>query len=101
MRAWANTLTDVYLEETLGGTLTSAQNLGRFAVWEQAGEGARFFASEVLDANVCGPCANVDKKPYASLEEAYQDYPSGMYAHCVAGSRCRGTIIAVFGSGLL
>lgn len=99
VRAWANTLTDVYLEETLGGTLTSAQNLGRFAVWAQAGEEAQFFASEILDANVCSECARVDKKPYASLQEALLDYPSGMYAHCLAGSRCRGTIVAVFGGG--
>lgn len=96
VRAWAGTLTDVYLEETLGGALTSAQNAGRFAAWESTGDEPNFYASEILDANTCPECAKVDNKTYASMSEALQDYPAGGYAFCIAGSRCRGTLVAVY-----
>lgn len=95
VRAWASTLTDTYLEETLGGALTAAQNAGRFSVFAQAGDNTQFFASEIMDGNTCTNCAQVDGKHYASLEEGMMDYPGGTYAYCLAGTRCRGTLVAL------
>lgn len=90
-------LTDAYLNQTLGQALTTAQNTGRFAAAGEAREATRWYASELLDGNTCGPCAGIDGTEYASAEEAQADYPTGGYFDCDGDERCRGTIVVVFG----
>lgn len=90
------TLTDAYLEQQLGNVLTIAQNQGRMAAAEQAMEPASWYASELLDANTCPPCAAIDGKLYATVAEARADYPVGGYKDCDGRERCRGTIVVVY-----
>lgn len=92
-----DSLTDAYLEERLGGSLTGAQNEGRIAAMGGAPDGTRYYSSELLDANTCSACASIDDTEYASLDEATADYPSGGYINCEGGERCRGTLVAVYG----
>lgn len=54
------------------------------------------YASEVMDANTCEECAEIDGKEYATLPEAEEDYPVGGYVDCEGGLRCRGTLVAVY-----
>lgn len=56
------------------------------------------YASELLDANTCGPCSLVDGTDYPSLEAAEADYPEGTYYACAGGARCRGTLVYVWGA---
>lgn len=93
---WARSLGTTYLEETLGGALTQAQNAGRFAVFASASV-SKLFASEIMDANTCGECANIDGREYTTVEAALEDYPAGGYIFCEGGPRCRGTIVALYG----
>jgi hypothetical protein len=83
----------------IGSAMSSAQNAGRYAVLNVAPPGL-YMASEVLDKNTCGPCRKIDGTEFTSLSEAAQAYPSGAagYASCAGGGRCRGTMIAVWGS---
>jgi hypothetical protein len=93
-------LSTAYLADRLGGALTSAQNYGRVAAFrqaEQAGQSASYYASELLDENTCDPCAAEDGTEFGSLAEAEQDYPTGGFAECLGGDRCRGTVVAVYG----
>jgi hypothetical protein len=90
--AW---LSEAYLEEQLGGALLQAQNSGRKAAMEAAGASS-YYASELLDANTCDPCSTIDGTEYASLEDAEADYPTGGYADCDGGPRCRGTLVAIY-----
>lgn len=60
---------------------------------------ASVYASELLDANTCGPCATVDGRTYASLEDGLVDYPgAGGFVACDGGARCRGTLVLVHGT---
>ena len=90
-------LSDAFLEEQLGGSIVQATNEGRRA---QIGEGqvgaTRIYASELLDANTCGPCRAVDGREFGSLAAAEGEYPTGGYRDCEGGLRCRGTLVAVF-----
>jgi hypothetical protein len=95
VRSWGSKLSDAYLEETLGSALTSAQNAGRYAVYGQDAGSFHVYASEIMDANTCTFCAQNDGKQYVSMEEGLADYPTGQYVGCVAGPRCRGTLIFV------
>lgn len=57
------------------------------------------YASELLDSATCGPCATVDGRTYATLEDALVDYPgAGGFVGCDGGSRCRGTLVLVHGT---
>lgn len=87
-----------WTKDQLAGAVQAAQNTGRFAVWDgvPAETPVQWYASELLDANTCGPCAANDGREYDSLEEAQQEYPSGGYMDCDGGPRCRGTVVAVF-----
>lgn len=91
-------LTDTYLTDQLGGSLTSAQNTGRFEVMREA-DPERFLASELLDAVTCENCADVDGREFDSLEDAEALYPTGGYVDCLGGPRCRGTIVAIYEGG--
>lgn len=56
------------------------------------------YASELLDRNTCGPCAEIDGRTYATLEDGLEDYPgAGGFIGCDGGSRCRGTLVLVHG----
>lgn len=56
----------------------------------------RYYASELLDRNTCGPCSLVDGVEYETLEAGEEDYPGGTYIGCEGGERCRGTLVAVW-----
>jgi hypothetical protein len=87
-------LSPAYLSDMLGGALTQAQNQGRMLVFQQAP--GTYHSSELLDQNTCEPCASVDGTDYDSLDDAESDYPTGGYAECAGGPRCRGTIVVVY-----
>jgi hypothetical protein len=91
-----NGLSNSYLEDQLGGTLMQAQNGARRAVFGTGPE-ATYYSSELLDGNTCRNCKDVDGDPYDTLADAIEDYPSGGYSRCLGGSRCRGTVVAVYG----
>ena len=60
-----------------------------------AGDVARYYASELLDQDTCANCWAVDGTQYATPDDALADYPTGTYAGCLDGGRCRGTLVAV------
>lgn len=93
VREHLSSLSSAFLEQELGGVLTAAQNSARRAVFA-ANPPKRIYASELLDANTCAPCAEIDGKEYADLSAAEVDYPVGAYAECEGGGYCRGTLIA-------
>ena len=113
-----------FLSDQLGGALTAAMNAGRKAtmavaearinsvkagkpvtasrgapVIAQADDsaGMTIYASELLDDATCDPCAQIDGTEYMTLDDAEEDYPSGGYTDCDGWSRCRGTLVAVYG----
>lgn len=90
-------LKGAFVEDQLGGALTSAQNGGRRAVFAAAPQGVRLYASEILDSNTCGPCFAEDGTQFDTLDAARAEYSSGGYDNCLGGPRCRGTIVAVYG----
>lgn len=83
----------------IGSAMSSAQNAGRMAVLNVAPAGL-YLASEALDKNTCGPCRKIDGTEFTSLAAAAEAYPAGAggYVNCAGGGRCRGTMIAVWGS---
>lgn len=90
------------LADQLLAALHAAQNMGRIAAAQAGldmGHDARFTATEIHDANTCGPCAEVDGTVFPTMEAAQEAYPSGGYAGCDGRERCRGTIIADWGPG--
>jgi hypothetical protein len=89
-------LSDSYLEDQLGGALMQAQNSARRTVFGN-GPAASYYSSELLDGNTCLNCRDVDGKEYESLDDTIEDYPSGGFSRCLGGSRCRGTVVAVYG----
>lgn len=88
-------LTDTYLADQFGGAISAAQNAGRLATMDENGA-SLFYASELLDANTCDPCAEIDGTEYSSAEEAAADYPGGGFRDCDGGPRCRGIVVAVY-----
>lgn len=87
-------LSDDYLQQQLSGATVQAMNTGRKAVFQE--NPPKFlYASELLDENACTECTAVDGTEYDTLEEAEADYPTGGYANCEGGPRCRGTLIGV------
>jgi hypothetical protein len=57
-----------------------------------------FYASELNDVNACAPCRSIDGTKFDSVDAADTAYGSGKYSGCAGGARCRGQLIAVFGS---
>jgi len=88
-------LSGAYVEQEAGGATQAAFNYGRFAYFAESLP-KTLYASEILDANTCSPCASVDGTEYISLGDAERDYPGGGYDSCAGGDRCRGTIVAVY-----
>jgi hypothetical protein len=99
VRAHLEELTNAFLNDSLGGALTQAQNAGRRLVMTSADGDVSIYSSELLDTNTCEACAAVDGTQYTSQTEADADYPTGGYADCFGGPRSRGTLVAVYGEG--
>jgi hypothetical protein len=113
VRSYLLELSDAELELQLGGATMQAYNAGRKAFMRaqeeppvepimaraEPGGAVRMaiYASEVMDENTCGPCADIDGTEYDTLAEAEEDYPTGGYVECEGGLRCRGTLVAVYG----
>lgn len=91
-------LSDAQLREQVGAAITTAQNDGRVAVLNVAPQ-ATYVSTEILDGSTCAPCREVDGKKYETLAAARAAYPSGGYVDCLGGSRCRGTLVAVWPQG--
>lgn len=96
VRDHLNGLTEAGPREAVAGAVTAAQNEGRRTVLAVAPK-ATYTSSEILDANVCGPCREEDGKTYGTLNEALRAYPAGGFRECLGGPRCRGTYIATWG----
>lgn len=98
VREHLETLTDAYPKKTIGSTVSTAQNAGRVAQLEAilAADPEQFvavYASEILDANTCGPCRDIDGTRFKNLEEAADAYPAGQYIACDGGDQCRGLLV--------
>lgn len=75
-----------------------AHGIGRREAQTSLPEPAELYASELLDRNTCGPCGELDGREYDTMAEALEDYPgAGGYVGCEGGSRCRGTLVIVWG----
>lgn len=94
-------LTDSALTNRLPGALSAAQNESRIATF-LGGPSADLFASEVNDANTCGPCVDIDGQYIGNTADAdISDaidllYPAGGYIDCQGRERCRGSIVASY-----
>jgi hypothetical protein len=91
-------LTDRFLRDQLGGALSMAQHAGRMAVLSGWDGDVDLYASEVNDKNACANCRSIDGAKFDSRDEADAAYGGGKYVACLGGARCRGQLIAVFGS---
>jgi hypothetical protein len=94
VRDHLTSLSDSYLNDTLGGAMTSAQNQGRMLTMQQSP--ATAYSSELLDENTCDACEEEDGTQFDTIDDALQDYPTGGYSECAGGPRCRGTVVAVY-----
>jgi 2'-5' RNA ligase len=85
--------------DQLGAALSAAQHEGRVAAFDATPDDVpmRLMASEVLDANTCEPCLDIDQKIFDSVQEAKNTYRSGGYNGCLGGLRCRGILVARWG----
>jgi hypothetical protein len=84
-----------YVRSELAGSMSAAQNFGRFAVL-QASPPGHYYASELLDKNTCKPCSSIDGREFTTLGDAEQAYPAGGYVSCQGGGRCRGELVTVW-----
>lgn len=89
-------LSTAYLQDQLGGAMTASMNSGRRALMAE-GQPSQIYASELLDDNTCTNCIAEDGTQFVSLDDAERFYPSGGFVECLGGSRCRGTLVAVYG----
>jgi hypothetical protein len=89
---------DVYASDQIQGMINSTVNQSRMDVFQDAendGQQVQLYASELLDSNTCGNCMDVDGEDLEQ-DEAFEMYAGGGYIECEGGSRCRGTVIAVY-----
>jgi hypothetical protein len=91
-------LGDRFLRDQLGGAVSHAQHIGRMAALSGYSGPVDLYASERNDTNACAPCREIDGKRFDSAAAADAAYGSGKYSGCAGGARCRGQLIAVFGS---
>lgn len=91
-------LSDRYLRDQLGGALSAAQHAGRIAVLDGWDGHVDLYASELNDANVCENCLEIDGTKFADRADAEAAYGAGKFRDCLGGARCRGQLVAVFGS---
>jgi hypothetical protein len=88
------------VRDQLWAALQAAWNAGRMRVMEAAPASAGtavYYATEYLDDNTCTTCVQEDGAQFESLAAARKAYTNGGYIGCLAGLRCRGTVIAVWG----
>lgn len=88
------------VRDQLWAALQAAWNAGRFRVMEAAPASAGtavYYATEYLDDNTCTACVAEDGAEFADLAAARAVYVNGGYVGCLAGLRCRGTVIALWG----
>jgi len=95
VRGYLEGLKGVAMEEQVGGAVTQAYNTGR-REFMRAADPKEVYASEILDANTCEPCAEEDGESWPSIAAAEAAYPIGGYIDCEGGLKCRGTVIAVY-----
>lgn len=97
-------LSDAQVAQAAGGALSAAQNAARMATIT-AGPRALLVATEVSDRNTCAACNDIDGQVFGwsddpgAVDAAQAAYPSGGYVLCVGGSRCRGTMYALYNTG--
>lgn len=86
------------IRDQLGRLVQQGTSLGRMSALQGKPDdvNVKYIATELLDANTCGPCKTIDGKEYNTLEESLEDYPSGQYRSCDGGPRCRGFVFAVY-----
>lgn len=82
------------VSDGLSGALSAAQTTGRAATLSALPTGTTWRATELLDANTCGPCSEVDGTTYTKWADAEAAYPLGGFVDCLGGLRCRGRIVA-------
>jgi len=94
-------LSSSYLADRLGGAVQTAQNYGRAqamaAAEAAASGGATYYASELLDAATCDPCAEIDGQQFESWDDMNANYGTSGFVLCEGGDRCRGTAVALYG----
>jgi hypothetical protein len=89
---------DVYASDQLKGMINEAVNQARTEVFTDAsddGNRITMYSSELLDANTCGPCMDIDGTELTE-EDAFALYAGGGYIDCEGGGRCRGTVVATY-----
>lgn len=91
-------LTDRFWRDQLGGALSAAQHRGRIAVLDGWEGDVDLYASEINDRNICDNCRSVDGTKFDSVSAADAAYGGGKYVSCQGGARCRGQLVAIFGS---
>jgi hypothetical protein len=84
-----------FRRDQLGGALHRAQNAGRIATLAVAPT-ARYVATERNDSNRCDPCKDIDGTEFDDLDAVRAAYGAGGYLRCEGGSRCRGTVQAIW-----
>jgi hypothetical protein len=87
--------------------LDGAEDLAKQAINTAHGQGrhetiaplqpTEIYASELLDGETCDACEKVDGKEYDTMADALIEYETGGYGACKGGSRCRGTLVSVYG----
>lgn len=93
-------LSDTFVRDQLGASLSSAQMTGRMNTM-LSGPSAALYASEMLDKRTCSPCARIDGKWIGNTDDPdiaaklEAVYPNGNYRDCEGGVRCRGQIVAI------
>lgn len=83
------------VSDTAAQAALRANGAGRTDALAAVASPVRYYASELLDRNTCGPCDNIDGTTYPTYEAMLADYPLGQYVDCLGGSRCRGTAVVV------
>lgn len=89
-------LSERRLEDRARQAANRTTDLGRTDASKVLPQAARWYASELLDRNTCGPCSLIDGREYPSEAASLVDYPAGRYRDCEGGVRCRGTRIIVW-----
>lgn len=87
------------IEDEVRQASTEALNMGRQASLEaMSDEFTEFQLSELLDANTCGPCLELDGETYPSMEAviAADRYPP--QSVCEGRARCRGIVVGTLAS---
>ena len=93
-------LTPARVVQAVGGLMSAVQNRSRLLTFRTSPQALELVASEELDRNTCGPCADVNGTVLGLstdpniLAETSDAYPNGGYKDCQGGARCRGTIVA-------